>query len=96
MGPSPCFACQLQNCCMHVGRRLETEGHDRSDINLPGDQLQLLQDATDSVTSESSIIIMICSTLNKGCTSSKSHKVIYGSTIMYFELNFTSCFTINM
>ena len=37
---------------MHVGKNLETEGHDRSDINLPGDQLQLLQDVTDSATSE--------------------------------------------
>ena len=44
---------------MYVGLKLETEGHDRSDINLPGDQLQLLQDATNSVTSESNIIIMI-------------------------------------
>ena len=37
---------------LNAGRVLETEGHDRSDINLPGSQLQLLQDVTSSVTSE--------------------------------------------
>ena len=38
--------------CLYAGMVVETEGHDRSDINLPGSQLQLLQDATNSVTSE--------------------------------------------
>ena len=31
---------------------LETEGHDRSDINLPGSQLQLLQDTASSASGE--------------------------------------------
>ena len=38
--------------CVCVGNVLESEGHDRSDINLPGNQLQLLQDATDLAISE--------------------------------------------
>jgi hypothetical protein len=38
--------------CMNTGNVLESEGHDRSDINLPGNQLQLLQDAVDTATSE--------------------------------------------
>ena len=29
-----------------VGSELEREGHDRSDINLPGNQLQLLKDVS--------------------------------------------------
>ena len=37
---------------LYTGKVLETEGHDRSDINLPGSQLQLLQDTTNIVTSE--------------------------------------------
>ena len=65
---------------MHVGMKLETEGHDRSDINLPGDQLQLLQDATDSATSESSIIRVYFIELTQ------SDFNMYGSAIMYFEL----------
>ena len=40
---------------LNAGVVLETEGHDRSDINLPGNQLQLLQDATSSVDSEFSL-----------------------------------------
>jgi hypothetical protein len=38
--------------CQLVGMVLETEGHDRSDINLPGSQLQLLQDSANSATGE--------------------------------------------
>ena len=34
------------------GSDLEREGHDRSDINLPGSQLQLLKDVTNTVSSE--------------------------------------------
>ena len=37
---------------MCVGNVLESDGHDQSDINLPGNQLQLLQDATDLAISE--------------------------------------------
>ena len=37
---------------VYTGNILESEGHDRSDLNLPGNQLQLLQDAANSVTSE--------------------------------------------
>ena len=37
---------------MHTGNILEHEDHDRSDLNLPGNQLQLLQDAADMATSE--------------------------------------------
>ena len=37
---------------MCTGNILESEGRDRSDLNLPGNQLQLLQDAADSATSE--------------------------------------------
>ena len=29
-----------------VGSELEREGHDRSDMNLPGNQLQLLKDVS--------------------------------------------------
>ena len=29
-----------------IGSGLEREGHDRSDINLPGNQLQLLKDVS--------------------------------------------------
>ena len=36
----------------HAGSALEREGHDRSDINLPGKQVQLLQDVTNSVPSK--------------------------------------------
>ena len=36
----------------YVGKVLETEGHDRSDINLPGSQLQLLQDTASSASGE--------------------------------------------
>ena len=38
--------------CMDAGNILEHEDHDRSDLNLPGNQLQLLQDAANSATSE--------------------------------------------
>ena len=51
---------QLQSTCIHtfhaklfyLGMVLETEGHDRSDINLPGSQLQLLQDSASSASGE--------------------------------------------
>ena len=36
----------------HAGSRLEHEGDDRSDIDLPGNQLQLLQDASESASSK--------------------------------------------
>ena len=36
----------------NTGSALEREGHDRSDINLPGSQLQLLQDVTTMASSE--------------------------------------------
>ena len=35
-----------------LGNPLEREGHDRADINLPGSQLQLLQDVANSVSSK--------------------------------------------
>ena len=38
--------------CVDAGNILEHEDHDRSDLNLPGNQLQLLQDATNTATSE--------------------------------------------
>ena len=31
--------------CLGTGQAVESEGHDRADLNLPGKQLQLLQDA---------------------------------------------------
>ena len=31
--------------CLGTGNSIESEGNDRADINLPGSQLQLLQDA---------------------------------------------------
>ena len=43
---------KLLSECMNAGNVLESEGRDRSDINLPGNQLQLLQDAVDTATSE--------------------------------------------
>ena len=66
------------SCCMHVGMRLETEGHDRSDINLPGNQLQLLQDATDSATSESS--------KSKTCLTVKKLKVYFIELTLLYAL----------
>ena len=36
---------------IHAGNTLEHEGHDRSDLNLPGNQLQLLQDVANTATS---------------------------------------------
>ena len=42
----------MPTCSMHAGMVLETEGHDRSDINLPGSQLQLLQDSASSASGE--------------------------------------------
>lgn len=38
--------------CSIAGNVIEREGHDRADINLPGSQLQLLQDVTNIVSSE--------------------------------------------
>ena len=35
--------------CTAAGNVIEREAHDRADINLPGSQLQLLQDATNIV-----------------------------------------------
>ena len=35
-------------CIVHTGKVLESEGNDRADINLPGQQLKLLQDAANS------------------------------------------------
>ena len=35
-----------------IGMVIETEGHDRSDINLPGSQLQLLQDSANTAIGE--------------------------------------------
>jgi hypothetical protein len=35
----------------HAGSNLEREGYDRTDINLPGNQLQLLKDVTESASS---------------------------------------------
>ena len=49
----PCIYIMIQHYLISAGSPLEGEGHDRSDINLPGSQLQLLQDVTDSVSSES-------------------------------------------
>ena len=40
-----------------AGSALEREGHDRSDINLPGSQVQLLQDVTNTVSSEAIIML---------------------------------------
>ena len=37
---------------INSGNVLEHEGYDRKDINLPGSQLQLLQDVTNLVSSE--------------------------------------------
>ena len=37
---------------LHAGVYIEMEGHDRRDINLPKNQLQLLQDVTNIVPSE--------------------------------------------
>ena len=38
------------NLC--IGSDLEREAHDRSDIDLPGNQLKLLQDATEVAKSK--------------------------------------------
>ena len=38
--------CAMIVVLMHVGSELEREGHDRSDINLPSNQLQLLKDVS--------------------------------------------------
>lgn len=35
----------LSSACPHAGIDVETEGEDRSDLSLPGHQLELLQDA---------------------------------------------------
>ena len=46
--------------CNHniIGNPLEREGHDRADINLPGSQLQLLQDAARSASGEINLFLM--------------------------------------
>ena len=35
---------------VHLGSAVEAEGHDKRDINLPGKQLQLLQDTVSAGT----------------------------------------------
>ena len=40
----------------YLGMVIETEGHDRSDINLPGSQLQLLQDSANTAIGE----LLVC------------------------------------
>lgn len=40
-----CGGVDLSVVCLGTGNVLESEGNDRADINLPGNQLQLLQDA---------------------------------------------------
>ena len=40
------------NIVLYAGNVIEREGHDRADINLPGSQLQLLQDVTNIVSSK--------------------------------------------
>ena len=42
-----------------LGNPLEREGHDRSDINLPGSQLQLLQDVANSASGEHVVIYIL-------------------------------------
>ena len=42
---SVCGGADIAVVCLGTGSVLEREGHDREDIDLPGLQLQLLQDA---------------------------------------------------
>lgn len=44
-----CSGAGLAVVCLGTGAKIEREHYDRSDINLPGSQLQLLKDAVDSV-----------------------------------------------
>ena len=47
--PSSCFALSLSLLPLRgTGSVLESEGNDRADINLPGQQLTLLQEAASS------------------------------------------------
>ncbi len=43
-----CNEMDLAIVCLGTGSVLESEGNDRADINLPGSQLQLLQDAVNA------------------------------------------------
>ena len=40
---------------IYIGSVLESEGNDRADINLPGQQLKLLQDAASSAKGDCKI-----------------------------------------
>lgn len=44
---------------MHAGKIFESEGRDRSDLNLPLNQLKLLQDVTALVTSELTCVSVV-------------------------------------
>ena len=44
-------------CRTCIGSELEREGHDRSDINLPSNQLQLLKDVSSAANCMLKIII---------------------------------------
>ena len=39
-----CSGVELAVVCLGTSSLLESEGNDRADINMPGSQLQLLQD----------------------------------------------------
>ena len=59
----------------HAGSRLEHEGDDRSDIDLPGNQLHLLQDASESASSKYQYYNVIDITIN--------NYVLCNNNIMY-------------
>ena len=59
----------------HAGSRLEREGDDRSDIDLPGNQLHLLQDASESSSSKYRYYNVIDITIN--------NYVLCNNNIMY-------------
>ena len=40
-----CACISSNDLCLHTGAAIEQEGNDRSDIELPGHQADLLQDA---------------------------------------------------
>lgn len=53
------FSCvRFKFIAIHSGRYLESEGHDRSDLNLPGHQHQMIMDAANtSPIAEVSVVI---------------------------------------
>ena len=73
---------------------MEHEAHDRSDIDLPGNQLKLLQDATELAKSESSGLLY-CS--RRALTSSwiSAHATFQGINVAACIQNRELCLSIN-